>query len=815
MSDTLQTSSADEPLSPGQLLVDRFRLKRRIAQGGMGVVYEAFDEKLGRRIALKSALRGYDGHLSPEVLLATEVSHPNICKIYEIHPAQTPLGPLDFFTMEFLEGLTLSQRLQQGKIDRQDAEAIARDLCAGLAEAHRHDIIHGDMKGANVILTRKPDGTQCAVITDFGLARAARGSGIRGGSPGYMAPELYAGEPTTVASDIYALGVILHELVTGVRPDQAAAMAAATVTQAPSESTVPPGRGQRPGAARQAAPTRVRGSRWNPIIGKCLEADPKQRYATVEQIRMALGPSVARRRLLILAGAVALSAVAALATYWRSTAPEQSVRLDVSEVAGSPQLAARVRERMAQLKSSRLIGFSLDSTHATHRLSASVTPKSGKLRLHALLSDLHSGAPVTEWAADYEPGQMRYAPVALSGVVSSTFHLAPLTTYSIVNAAARAAYQQGIALLPNDRKLDEALGAFQSAASLDPDSALPLVGLAEVERRKDFLTDQHSWADKATASWQQAELRNPDSAEVHRIAGLLEYDRNRPDVAVAHMRRATELQPSNSDGFRRLGQLYERAGQFPEALQAYSKAQSIVPGDARIYGNLAYIYRQRSNFAEATKALQRAVELAPDRPSYRSLLAAAYQDQGRFKEAEATLRAVLAKERSAETLLALGQVLMYENRDKEAAGLLSEAAKLPDQSAFLWLCLGLANQRTGNAAEARTAFQKGLAVAERQVVQLPRNGYYHATLAYFCAQTGQPGRAAVEAAQAVQLAPHHNDTLWLAALAYERTGDRATALKTLDSAPASLLEDMRRWPEASALTGDPGFAQLLPIQSGH
>jgi eukaryotic-like serine/threonine-protein kinase len=822
MSGTPQTPRAEEPLTPGQLLVDRFRVTRRIARGGMGVVYEAFDEKLRRRIALKCALRGYDGHLSPEVLLATEVSHPNICKIYEIHTAQTPLGPLDFFTMEFLEGLTLNQRLQQGKIDRQNAEAIARDLCAGLAEAHHHRIIHGDMKSANVILTRKPDGTQCAVITDFGLARGARSSGIQGGSPGYMAPELYTGEPTTVASDIYALGVILRELVSGFRsrdstgkqgsvPSESAQLSttpASTVTRLPSDSGLLVENGRPRGTASQAVSPRVRASRWDPIIRKCLEADPKQRYETVEQIRLALGPSLARRRLLILAAAVTLSVLAAATTYWRSTAPEQSVRLDVSAVAGSPQLAARVREQMAQLKNSRLIAFSLSASHATHRLSTDVTPKSGKLRLHATLSDLHSGAPVTEWEADYEPAQMRYAPVALTGVVSGTFHFTPLTTYSTVNAAAKAAYQQGVALLPDDRKLDEALSAFQSAASLDPDSALPLAGLAEAERRKYFLSDQHSWADKAMASWQQAELRNPDSAEVHRIAGLLEYDRNHPDLAVAHMRRATELQPSDHDAFRRLGQLYQQAEQLPEALQAFSQARSIAPGDARIYYDLAGLYSEESNSAEASKALEKAVALAPDRPLYRSRLAAAYQDQGRFTEAEVMLRTVLAQERSADTLLALGQVLMYQKRDKEAIVLLSEAARLSDQSTFVWLCLGLARQRTGNAAEARTAFQKGLSAAERQVVQLPRSGYFHATLAYFSAQTDQASRAAMEAAQAVQLAPRHNDTLWLAALTYERIGDRATALKTLEAAPASLLEDMRRWPEASALTHDPDFLQL-------
>ncbi len=313
---------------------------------------------------------------------------------------------------------------------------------------------------------------------------------------------------------------------------------------------------------------------------------------------------------------------------------------------------------------------------------------------------------------------------------------------------------------------------------------------------------------------QQAELRNPDSAAVHRIAGLLEFDRNHPELALRHMERATELAPTDSIAFRRLGQLYERARRFPEALQAYSSAQSLSPKDSRIYWDLANMYRQQSNLAEAAKALESAVLLSPDRPQYKSLLAAVYQDQGRFSDAEATLKTALREERSADTLLAFGQVLMYQNKDKDAVAFLAEAANLPNQKTFLWLLLGLANQRIGRSVEARAAFQRGLAAAEKQVVELPADGYSHAILAYLCAQNAQGGRAAVEAAQAVQLASHHNDTLWLAALTYDRIGNREAALKTLDSAPASLLKDLRRWPEAFALTNDPGFAPLLAIQSG-
>jgi serine/threonine protein kinase len=135
------------------------------------------------------------GTTGPEVRLAIEVSHPNICKLYEIHSTKGPDGPLEFFTLELLDGQTLSRRLHDGPLSRQEAETIARGLCSGLAEAHRHQIIHGDLKASKLILTKNPDGSLRAVITDFGMARGATISGVTGGSPGYMAPDSTKARP--------------------------------------------------------------------------------------------------------------------------------------------------------------------------------------------------------------------------------------------------------------------------------------------------------------------------------------------------------------------------------------------------------------------------------------------------------------------------------------------------------------------------------------------------------------------------------------------------------------------------------------------
>jgi tetratricopeptide (TPR) repeat protein/tRNA A-37 threonylcarbamoyl transferase component Bud32 len=815
MSGSPQPQPSDDPVQTGETLAGRFRVLRRIAEGGMGVVYEAFDEKLKRRIALKCA-RGHHGRrLSPEVRLATELTHPNICKIYEIHSAEAVRGPVEFLTMEFLDGPTLAHRLVTGSLPKAEARTIALQLCAGLAEAHRRVVVHGDLKAGNIILTRDSDGSLRTVITDFGLARGEPARGARGGSPGYMAPELYSGRRTTIASDIYALGVILHELACGYRPSQRAAMAATTVeeTQSSTPSTQDVSESLSYG---QLPPLN---SDWDPVIETCLQTDPTKRYKDAGEVLRALGPSRLRVPLLLSAAAAVLAVIVAVATYLIATAPGQTVRLDVAVAAG-PALAPEARKlqdaalrELAHLKNTRQTALAAGPTrpksNATHRLLAELSQTADKVTLHAVVQDLHSAAPVIDWSGRYSPNQLWYAPVALAGLVSQVFHLPALKTYTTVNQAALGAYTRAIGLLKDDSKIDEAAQAFQTAATLDPDSVLPFAGLAEVYRRRFFLSGNRDWLAEASAALEQAELRNPDCAEVHSIAALLENDNNRRERGLTRIRRAVEFQPPHPDAFRRLGQFYQHNGQFAEALDAYTQCRRLAPEDFRVYQDLGNLYSGHSEFEQASKFFEKAVELAPDRVVLRALLAASYQDQGRFNEAETQLREALKYQQSPDAMVQLGHVLMYEKRDRDAVPLLSSAAGLEHGDPFAWLYLGLAYERTGQPGAARDAFQKGRAAAERQVSEVPSNGYNHALLSYLCAQTGLPRRAEVEAAEAVQLSPQHNDTLWMAALAYERAGNRAAALKTLEHSPRPMLEDLRRWPEAAALTADPRFSVLL------
>src|SRR4028119_418401 len=211
--DSLDLTGAPGPEAP------RYRILGLVGTGGMGVVYRAEDNLLGRMVALKflhptltpnprAKMRFLD-----EARAASALDHPNICTIHEV--GETAESQL-YLTMAFYEGETLKQRLERGPLPVAEALQIALQVARGLAKAHRHGIVHRDIKPANLMLTS--DGI--VKILDFGIARLPDQalSGPLLGTPGYMAPEQARVGVVDARSDIWSLGVVLHEMLTGWRP---------------------------------------------------------------------------------------------------------------------------------------------------------------------------------------------------------------------------------------------------------------------------------------------------------------------------------------------------------------------------------------------------------------------------------------------------------------------------------------------------------------------------------------------------------------------------------------------------------------------
>jgi predicted Ser/Thr protein kinase len=262
----------------GTTLADRYRIVSLLGKGGMGEVFRAEDLKLNQTVALKFLpVSMHDDENArerfyQEVRLAREISHANVCRVFDV-------GEMDgrlFLTMEYVDGEDLSSLLRRiGQFPQAKGLDIARQMCAGLAAAHEHGVLHRDLKPGNIML----DGRGRVRITDFGLAALSENMGgeeVSAGTPAYMAPEQLAGVEVTQRSDIYSLGLVMYEIFTGKKAYEAASIGELLrlrETSSPSSISV---------LVKDIDPLTER------VIQRCLERDPAKRPASALQVAAAL-----------------------------------------------------------------------------------------------------------------------------------------------------------------------------------------------------------------------------------------------------------------------------------------------------------------------------------------------------------------------------------------------------------------------------------------------------------------------------------------------------------------------------------------------
>lgn len=270
----------------GTLLAGRYRIVGLLGKGGMGEVYRADDLTLGQPVALKFIPRDLArdpsrlNHFLDEARSARQVAHANVCRVYDVGETADldGTGPARrFLTMEYVDGEDLATSLRRiGRFPADKGLEIARQLCAGLAAVHERGLLHRDLKPANVML----DGRGRVRLTDFGLAGRERAVpetvGEAAGTPAYMAPELFRGEPATVRSDLYALGLVLYEVFTGKHAFEAATIADLRRQQ---EQGRPASLSSRAGQIDTAI---------EEVIFRCLEKDPSRRPASAIAVAAAL-----------------------------------------------------------------------------------------------------------------------------------------------------------------------------------------------------------------------------------------------------------------------------------------------------------------------------------------------------------------------------------------------------------------------------------------------------------------------------------------------------------------------------------------------
>ena len=298
----MSTTPPSDVFAPGQVIAGRYRIVRLVGRGGMGEIYEATQVETGKRLAIKTVLpqllgnRKIVARFERESDLSRRISHPCVLRIFEVlsvsveERASTRAGgvgagsggdpAIPCMVMELLDGETLADRLIEGRVvDPEEAVPLACQMAAALTAAHRAGVVHRDLKPDNIFLVPEASGTW-VVLTDFGVARRSTGpkdesltaSNVLLGTPDYMAPEQLELHDATAESDIYTLGLVLFEMLVG-RPPFVADTALKMVFKRVEEE---------PPSPREHLPDLD--PRWEQVIMRCLERDPKDRYQEAQDL---------------------------------------------------------------------------------------------------------------------------------------------------------------------------------------------------------------------------------------------------------------------------------------------------------------------------------------------------------------------------------------------------------------------------------------------------------------------------------------------------------------------------------------------------
>lgn len=830
--------------------IHHYKLIEKLGGGAMGVVYKAENVRLNSFVALKflppELTRDDESRqrFQREARSASRLDHQNICVVHDID--ETPEGHL-YISMAYYDGETLKHKMKPGGIPVDVAVDYASQVARGLEAAHKNGILHRDVKPANLIVTK--DGV--VKIVDFGLAKLRGVSTLTAldstvGTVFYMSPEQAEGREVDARSDVWSLGVVLYQMLTGVLPfpgEHPQAVIYSILNQDPR-----PVHEIRPEVS----------SDLSDAVMRCLKKDPSQRFSSMKELLASLDPHSKKSEPPVpkpwplkkgLAPALVILALLAFALInfpCGVTTPQKHLAvLPFVNVGKDPKsqdfcdgLVQTLTSQLTQLESfhgalwvvpsSEISARDVKSASEARRafqvnlvITGSVQRAKGRVRLTLNLVDAETLRQVHSKVFTTSDDQLTNLQDEIIFSVASILNVELaepsrriLTAGATTVSDAYELYLQARGNLVHygePARLDYAISLFEQAIAADSLYALAHAGLGEACWRKyEYLLDT-AWSERAIRACRRAADLNSYLVPVHVTLGMIKTGTGRAEEALADFNRALTLDPNDDAALRGRANAYRALQRTAEAEADFRAAIELKPDYWGGYNDLGVFYYMEGRLVEAAAQFEKVVELTPHSVRGYNNLGGIYYyvDQ---EEAKRVYQRSLEIEPSYEALSNLGSLLYSEGNYSKAAELYWESIEINPNDHIVWGNLG--NALTWSSSESDStekAYRRAVELAEKVRNVNPSDPYLLANLAGYYIALDLKDEALAVIAEAHEIAPEDAYVTYRAGHIYATLGDSPNARQWLEQAleQGYPVSDLESDPWLEDLRADPDFRDLL------